>query len=418
MNKSAYKCLDPAMGRIYVSRHVTFVVNEFPYPSLIRSQRNSPTTTLAVEPPHLTIHHALSPIFQQPVTHTNPIPVFDSASPVSSPIRCPGTVVFNPGEPSPRLSNDTSHEMASEGMELSSLPARSEQTRAKSAPVHESPVDATAESSKPLAASTSSTASVEVAQPVPASRPQRHRRPNPKYYNESFVNITTAHLVTSSIEPRIASQALKNELWRAAMIDEYDALMRNSMWELVPRPNRDIVGYKWIFTVKRKADGSVDRFKARLVARGFLQEPGRDYFETFSPVVKPVIVWVILTVTLSKGWSLRQLDVNDAFINGTLSEEVYMEQQAGFMDKNLPGFVCRLRKAIYKLKQAPRAWYSELSKFLVSFGFWKSVADSSLFIYCNRGLTLFFLVYVDDIILIGSSDVFIKEFVYQLAQHF
>lgn len=202
------------------------------------------------------------------------------------------------------------------------------------------------------------------------------------------------------------------------MTDEFDALVRNSTWELVPRANHDVVGFKWVFRVKRKADGSVDRFKAWLVARGFLQEPGRDYFETFSPVVKPVTIRVILSVALSQGWSLLQLDVYHAFLNGTLFEEVYMVQLAGFVNREVPDYVCKLRKAIYSLKQTQRAWYLELSAFLISFGFRKSVADSSLFVYCAHGVTLYFLVYVDDIILTGNNDAFIGAFIQHLADRF
>lgn len=149
------------------------------------------------------------------------------------------------------------------------------------------------------------------------------------------------------MEPRTVSQALADDRWKEAMCAEYQALLQNGTWDLVPRTDRVPVACKWVFRVKHKLDGIVDRFKARLVAKGFLQQPGRDYFETFSPVVKPVTIQIILTIALSQGWTLRQLDINNAFLNGTLCEDVYMEQPSRFVDPKVPHYVCRLRKAIW-----------------------------------------------------------------------
>ncbi|CAH9132140.1 unnamed protein product [Cuscuta epithymum] len=202
------------------------------------------------------------------------------------------------------------------------------------------------------------------------------------------------------------------------MEDEYAALQRNCTWELVPHTTQKPISCKWLFRVKRHPDGSIARFKARLVARGYLQQPGRDYFETFSPVTKPATVRIILTIALARNWPLRQLDVNNAFLHGTLSEEVFMVQPPGFVDSTHPKHICRLRKALYGLKQAPRAWYQELSNFLLSVGFRKSRADTSLFIYSHQDVTLYFLVYVDDIVLTGNSPPSLERFVSQLTARF
>ncbi|CAH9080265.1 unnamed protein product [Cuscuta europaea] len=202
------------------------------------------------------------------------------------------------------------------------------------------------------------------------------------------------------------------------MQEEFDALKRNNTWELVPRNAQHPISCKWLFRIKRNPDGSIARYKARLVARGFLQQPGKDYFETFSPVTKPATVCIILSLALANNWPLRQLDVNNAFLHGTLSEEVYMTQPPGFVDPAFPKHICRLRKALYGLKQAPRAWYMELSNFLVTSRFRKSRADASLFIYTHQHTRLYFLVYVDDIVLTGNDSKALNHFVTQLMRRF
>ncbi|KAL6310882.1 hypothetical protein AAG906_018041 [Vitis piasezkii] len=167
----------------------------------------------------------------------------------------------------------------------------------------------------------------------------------------------TKHPLPASLEPTTASQALKDPKWCAAMDDELAALARNCTWVLVPPPsNHNIVGCKWVFRIKRNPDGSISRYKARLVAKGFHQRPGVDYHDTFSPVVKPTTIRVVLSIALSNGWPISQLDVNNAFLHGTLTEDVYMAQPPGYVDQANPTHVCRLQKALYGLKQAPRAW--------------------------------------------------------------
>jgi histone deacetylase 1/2 len=121
-------------------------------------------------------------------------------------------------------------------------------------------------------------------------------------------------------------EALQSSQWITAMDSEYDALLRNKTWRLVPTPKgKNIIGCKWVYKLKRKADGTVDRYKARLVAKGYKQRYGIDYEDTFSPVVKAATIRLILSIAVSKGWSLRQLDVQNAFLHGVLNE-VYMHQ--------------------------------------------------------------------------------------------
>jgi hypothetical protein len=147
----------------------------------------------------------------------------------------------------------------------------------------------------------------------------------------------------------------------------------------------------------------LDRYKACLVAKGFKQRYVIDYEDTFSHVVKASTIRVILSAAVSRGWSLRQLDVQNAFLHGLLEEEVYMKQPPGYEDKSVPGYVCRLDKALYGLKQAPRAWHSRLSMKLQDLGFKSSKADTSLFFYNKGNISIYVLVYVDDIIIASST---------------
>jgi hypothetical protein len=192
--------------------------------------------------------------------------------------------------------------------------------------------------------------------------------------------------------------------WRSAMELEYQALLKNDTWTLVPpKPGVNIIDCKWVFKVKKHADGSIERYKARLVAKGFKQRYGLDYEDTFSPVVKPTTIRVLLSLAVTRGWSLRQLDVQNAFLHGVLDEEVYMRQPPGFADPDRPAHLCRLVKALYGLKQAPRAWHARLGTALRALGFIPSTTDTSLFLFQRPQVTMYILVYVDDIILVSSS---------------
>ncbi|XP_068636011.1 uncharacterized protein [Aristolochia californica] len=174
-------------------------------------------------------------------------------------------------------------------------------------------------------------------------------------------------------------------------------------------------GCKWVYKLKHKPDGIIERYKARLVAKGYNQTHGLDYFETFSPVVKAETIPIILTVALSFKWEIRQLN---AFPNGELEEQVYMSQPSGFLDTQFPNKVCRLKRALYGLKQAPRAWFQRLSSALLQWGFSNSRTDNSMFLRFGKATTLIVLVYVDDIIIIGSSSRHISSLIVQLDSVF
>jgi hypothetical protein len=147
--------------------------------------------------------------------------------------------------------------------------------------------------------------------------------------------------------PTSVHDALADPNWRRAMEEEYGALLANQTWDLVSRPSGcNVVTGKWIWTIKRRADGTSERYKARWVLRGFTQLPGEDYNETFSPMVKPATVHNVLSLALSRSCLVHQLDVKNAFLHGTLTKTVYCSQPVGFVDSSYPDLVCRLNKSL------------------------------------------------------------------------
>ncbi|KAH9800493.1 retrovirus-related pol polyprotein from transposon RE1 [Citrus sinensis] len=216
---------------------------------------------------------------------------------------------------------------------------------------------------------------------------------------------------TKPTEPATTSKALQDSAWHKAMTDEYQALIHNHTWTLVkPTHPVKVIGNKWVFRIKYNPDGSVSRYKARLVAKGFHQTQGLDFHETFSPVIKSSTIRIILSMAVMNHWVLRQIDINNAFLNGHLTEEVYMQQPEGFIDSSRPDYVCKLHKALYGLKQAPRAWFDRLKLVLTTqWGFRNSISDTSLFFKRTQGHLLLVLVYVDDIIITGSSPQLVQQ---------
>ncbi|KAL6295890.1 hypothetical protein ACE6H2_004032 [Prunus campanulata] len=203
------------------------------------------------------------------------------------------------------------------------------------------------------------------------------------------------------------------------MKEEIKALHMQGTWCLVPNPgNKNIVGSKWIYKIKRQSDGSIARYKARLVAQGFSQELGFDLGETFSPVVRHTKIRLVLSIAAMHKWKLRQLDVKNVFLHGELDEEVFMHQPQGFEDPVHPHFVCKLQKSLYGLKQAPRAWNAKFTGYLPALGFKSSHSDPSLFVKHADFEIVILLLYVDDIILTGSNEQVVQTLVDDLSSIF
>ncbi|KAG7585690.1 Reverse transcriptase RNA-dependent DNA polymerase [Arabidopsis thaliana x Arabidopsis arenosa] len=210
--------------------------------------------------------------------------------------------------------------------------------------------------------------------------------------------------------PQTYEEAIQHQVWRDAIAAERQAMEHNHTWEEgeLPRGKKAVTS-KWVFTIKYKSNGDIERYKARLVARGFTQTYGEDYRDTFAPVAKLHTVRVVLSLATNLEWELWQMDVKNAFLQGELEEEVYMKPPPGLEDHNAPGKVFKLKKAIYGLKQSPRAWYHKLSTTLLDRGFKKSEADNTLFTLPSKEGIVVILVYVDDIIISGNDKVGIQE---------
>lgn len=189
----------------------------------------------------------------------------------------------------------------------------------------------------------------------------------------------TTSLDAASI-PKTIQTALEVLEWKGAVVKEMRALEKNNTWELATLPEgHRPVACKWVFNVKFKFDGTLDRYKARLVTKGYTHTYGVDNSETLSPIAKLNTIRVLLSVVVNKKWPLYQLDVKNVFLNGELEEEVYMSSPPGFEGK-FGSRVCRLKKSLYGLKQSPRPWFDRFTTFVKSQGFIQGhSADHTLF---------------------------------------
>ncbi|KAI5350901.1 hypothetical protein L3X38_003792 [Prunus dulcis] len=187
----------------------------------------------------------------------------------------------------------------------------------------------------------------------------------PPYPIENYIstaNVSLSHAafvsnISKYCKPSSFEEANSQSVWRDAMREELQALDENCTWSIVKLPQgKRAVGCKWVYKTKFKSDGSLERHKARLVAKGFTQTFRVDYKETFAPAAKMNIVGVLLSVAVNNDWPLFQMDVKNAFLHGELEEEVYMSLPPEHPQEKQEGMVCKLHKAIYGLKQSPRAW--------------------------------------------------------------
>lgn len=237
----------------------------------------------------------------------------------------------------------------------------------------------------------------------------------------SLRNLLNFHVVFSVFEEPESYQDAVNgddsKKWKNAMQEEFNSLIKNDTWELVERPGAcKIVDNKWVFKVKQENSDAQLRYKARLVARGFTQQYGVNYFETFSPVVRFTSIRTILAVAAQRKMKMKQFDVRTAFLNGDLSEIVYMQQPTGFDDGS--GRICKLKKSLYGLKQSSRCWNKKFTTFIKLFGFVNSKYDPCVFISRRNNTLTILAIHVDDGIVVSENEGEIRSVLSHLNKHF
>lgn len=443
-----YKCLDLSSGRVYISRDVIFDESIFPFAKQL-------TTSSHIDSSGSSVNSSVDRLCYSLPTHllsTENSPAAEPSSgstPVLLPRELPSDFELQSPPTNPATSGvvhataGTALETASDSLAPSSTPeslpdgriheeARTAAPTGTAGPDSSSAPTTAAASSDPVhgavsdhvlvPSSTANGATNEDNSHHYGTRLKNNIR-KPKIRTDGTVGysaiVTYSVTRTANLEPSSHVTALKDPNWKQAMVDEYNALMFNKTWHLIPPdPSLNVIDCKWVFRIKEKPDGSIDRHKARLVAKGFTQEYGIDYEETFSPVVKHTTIRILLSLAVIRGWSIRQIDIQNAFLHGFLEEDVYMHQPPGFIDFQHPDYLCKLDKALYGLKQAPRAWFSRLSNKLLELGFSPSKADVSLFIFHKEGLCIYMLIYVDDIIIISSSAPATDKLIAQLRDDF
>jgi hypothetical protein len=226
------------------------------------------------------------------------------------------------------------------------------------------------------------------------------------------------------IEPKTLAKALRcpdGDKYLDSAIAEIKAHLENGTWELarLPRGKRAI-GSRWVFKIKRKADGSIDKYKGRIVAKGYAQREGVDYTETFAPTARFGALRTVIALAAMEDWELESVDISTAFLNGDIDAEVYMHKPEGV---EFPGFegsewVLRLLKGLYGIKQGPRIWSQKLHTALTSIGFQCLESDHSVFIYERDGVKMVVPVHVDDLVLVSSSKVSIEKVKSELRARF
>ncbi|CAI7903632.1 unnamed protein product [Closterium sp. NIES-53] len=233
-------------------------------------------------------------------------------------------------------------------------------------------------------------------------------------------NTADVRLVLQGEDSGVACLVVNNQQ-EVALLERHGGagkrIEENGTWELVELPEgRNAITSKWLFNIKSNADGKIERYKSRLVAKGYQQKEKVDYKELFAPVVKLTTLRTLLAGVAIKGSVVKQMDVITAFLNGILKEEIFMVQPEGFDDGS--GRVLKLKKAIYGLKQDPRQWYLKLREVLEEIGFTPSSADHSLFMLGEGGQRSFMVVYVDEILNFSPSSDLVKEVMLKLQDKF
>ena len=420
-----WRMFDIDRNEFFVSRDVIFFEDKFP--GIDDTPHVSPPVLQVNEPgdewldPILDSRGSTQSPPSDPVTHTdsvlptantetstNPLPPPDMVSPAETSlpsVSLPPTPI-NVSPVAPTSSDTEQQTVPSPG--LLEVLGRGQRTKKPSILLKNYITSAATTTTPPHDLSLSDSSS-------PIAVPGKTLYPIANYLSVSaFTKQHQAFLVTITTEavPRNYSEAVRDPRFNGAMKSEIAALESQHTWDVTTLPpGKKTIGCQWIYSNKYNSDGTVERPKARLVARGNRQKAGIDYKDTFAPVAKMNTVRFLLAVSAAQRWEIHQIDVHNAFLHGDLEEEIYMQLPQGFKTDK-PNQVCRLRKSLYGLKQAPRCWFAKLSKSLLHFGFTQSREDYSLFSYVNhdRNVCLHILVYVDDFIIAGNDISVIQRF--------
>jgi hypothetical protein len=249
----------------------------------------------------------------------------------------------------------------------------------------------------------------DVAEPV-IETPAPRRSERFSRAPERFMFLTTGQrdiLLLDNDEPKTYSEAMvgpDSEKWLGAMRSELESMRENQVWNLVDPPDGvKTIECKWVFKKKIDVDGNIHIYKARLVAKGFRQIQGVDYDETFSPVAMLKSIRILLAIAAYFDYEIWQMDVKTAFLNGNLSEDVYMTQPEGFVNPKNAGKICKLQKSIYGLKQASQSWNLRFDEVIKGFGFIKNEEEPCVYKRTSGSALVFLVLYVDDILLIGNN---------------
>ncbi|MCO5547920.1 hypothetical protein L7F22_001375 [Adiantum nelumboides] len=224
-------------------------------------------------------------------------------------------------------------------------------------------------------------------------------------FGREQVDLACFSTLCDTDDPNSFEQALECVQWKDAMQQEIDSIHKNHTWDLVDLPTgKKPTGTKWGFKVKRKQDDTVDIYKARIVAKGYAQQKGIHYDETFALTSHASTIRSLVAIAAHHGWKVHQLDIKIAFLNGDLQKEVYVIQPSGFVVKGQEQKVCRLRKALYGLKQSPRAWYEKIHTYLIKQGFLNSPTESTLYVKRRNAVLIMLTLYVDYMLLTGNNE--------------
>ncbi|KAJ0855857.1 putative RNA-directed DNA polymerase [Helianthus annuus] len=381
-NHRGYKCLDLETRKIIINRHVIFEETIFPFANNPKPSLHSydfltdnlhplPFPPVGPNPPTpaTTPPSTSSPVQLETSTHSLPLHLFGPSPTTSnSPLTTPNIPPSSPSPPThhnpPPNSNQGPPVIHSSPLPTFSLgpyasAAHSPSTPASN-PIHSPTLQPTHTSPSPPTPPP----------PPPPTRTIRTRSMDGIVKPKHIFNLHSSPIIPIPKNPK---DALSNTEWHNAMTTEFNALIKNKTWVLVPRePNMHVLRSMWLFRHKFRSDGTLERYKARLVCDGSNQQLGVDCGETFSLVVKPTTIRTVLSLALSQSWPIHQLDVINAFLHGNLNETVYMYQPRGFRHQQYPDHVCLLKKSLYGWKQAPRAWYQRFTDFVLSLGFKQS----------------------------------------------